>query len=32
VHFFAVCETEGIELRHCPRYIREWIRSEKLRL
>jgi hypothetical protein len=32
VHFLAVCETKGIELRHCPPYVREWIRSEKPRI
>jgi hypothetical protein len=25
----AVNEANGIELRHCPAYIREWIRSER---
>jgi hypothetical protein len=25
----AVNEAKGIELRHCPAYIREWIRSER---
>lgn len=32
VHFLAVCEAKGIELRHCPPYVREWILSEKLRI
>ena len=32
VHFLAVCEAKGIELRHCPPYVREWIRSEKPRI
>jgi len=32
VHFLAVCETKGIELRHCPPYVREWILSEKARI
>jgi hypothetical protein len=32
VHFLMVCETRGIELRHCPPYVREWILSEKLRM
>jgi hypothetical protein len=32
VHFLAVCETKGIELRHCPPYVREWILSEKPRI
>lgn len=31
-HFFAACETAGIELRHCPPYVREWIVSEKRRI
>jgi len=29
VHFLAVCETKGIELRHCPGYVRQWIIAEK---
>jgi hypothetical protein len=29
VRFFGTCEDEGIELRHCPRYIREWISRER---
>ena len=29
VHFLATCETDGIELRNCPAYIREWIRRER---
>jgi anti-anti-sigma regulatory factor len=32
VHFLAVCETKGIELRLCPPYVREWILAEKPRL
>jgi hypothetical protein len=32
VHFLAVCEIKGIELRHCPPYVREWILSEKPRI
>lgn len=31
VHFLAVCEATGIQLRHCPRYIREWILAETKR-
>ncbi len=31
-HFLSVCETKGIELRHCPPYVREWILSEKPRI
>ena len=25
----AISEANGIELRHCPAYIREWIRRER---
>ncbi len=32
VDFLMVCETSGIELRHCPPYVRKWILSEKLRM
>lgn len=32
VHFLAVCETKGIELQHCPQYVRQWIVSEKPRI
>jgi anti-anti-sigma regulatory factor len=32
VHFLAVCEAKGIELRHCPPYVREWILLEKPRM
>jgi len=32
VHFLAVCERKGIELRHCSAYVREWILSEKPRI
>lgn len=28
-HFLAVCEAKGIELRHCPPYVREWILRER---
>ena len=28
VHFFIACEAEGIELRHCATYIREWMSRE----
>jgi len=28
VRFLAAREVEGVELRHCPRYIREWIHRE----
>jgi hypothetical protein len=30
VQFLALCEAEGAELLHCPPYIREWIRRERL--
>ena len=29
VRFFGACEDKGIELRHCPRYVREWISRER---
>ena len=29
VRFLQTCEANGIELSHCPRYIREWIDREK---
>jgi hypothetical protein len=29
VRFLAAREAQGIELRHCPRYIREWIHRER---
>jgi anti-anti-sigma regulatory factor len=32
VHFLAVCETKGIELRHCLPYVRQWIQAEKARI
>jgi len=28
VHFLARCEAAGMELLHCPAYIREWISRE----
>ena len=28
VRFLKACETKGISLRHCPFYVREWIRRE----
>jgi hypothetical protein len=31
VRFLSACETQGIELRHCPAYIREWIARERER-
>jgi len=32
VRFLAAAELRGIELRHVPRYIREWIHLEKPRI
>jgi anti-anti-sigma regulatory factor len=29
VRFLRHCETEGIQLRNCPAYIREWINGER---
>lgn len=29
VRFLNGCETQGIELRHCPAYIREWLARER---
>jgi len=29
VQFLAARETEGVELRDCPRYIRQWIHRER---
>jgi len=29
VRFLVACEAEGIELRHCARYIREWMARER---
>jgi anti-anti-sigma regulatory factor len=31
VLFLGLCESKGIELRHCAPYIREWIFREKIR-
>lgn len=31
VEFLAMCETNGIELRNCPPYVREWISRERER-
>jgi anti-anti-sigma regulatory factor len=31
VRFLGLCESKGIELRHCAPYIREWIVREKAR-
>jgi hypothetical protein len=29
VRFLSTCETQGVELRRCPAYIREWITRER---
>jgi hypothetical protein len=29
IRFLGDCEAHGIELRHCPPYVREWIFSGK---
>ena len=29
VRFLMRCETESVELRNCPAYIREWIEKER---
>ena len=29
VSFFRNCEADGIELKNCPAYIREWITGER---
>jgi len=29
VRFLITCEAEGIELRHCAPYIREWMGREQ---
>jgi hypothetical protein len=31
VRFLSVCESQGIQLRHCSAYIREWIAREQER-
>jgi anti-anti-sigma regulatory factor len=31
VMFLARCEEDGTKLRNCPRYIREWIKRERVR-
>ena len=32
VRFLSTCVSQGIEVRHCAPYIREWIRRESARL
>jgi len=29
VRFLGVCEVEGVEIVHCPQYIREWVVRER---
>ncbi|HET8924697.1 MAG TPA: hypothetical protein VFN26_17070 [Candidatus Acidoferrum sp.] len=29
VNFLRRCETDGITLKNCPAYVREWIKQEK---
>lgn len=29
VQFLMSCENEGVEIVHCPRYVREWILRER---
>jgi hypothetical protein len=31
IRFLGNCEREGIELRHCPPFVREWIAREQER-
>ncbi len=31
IRFLGRCEREGIELRHCPPFVREWIAREQER-
>jgi hypothetical protein len=31
VRFFGACERQGVQLRNCPAYIREWIARERER-
>ncbi len=31
VRFFGGCEADGVELKNCPAYVREWIRQERAR-
>jgi hypothetical protein len=31
VRFLATCQTEGISLVHCSRYIKNWIAKERFR-
>ena len=29
IRFLAGCETDGIQLKNCPAYVREWITRER---
>ena len=29
VRFLARCESDGLKIKNCPPYIREWMRKEK---
>jgi len=29
VRFLAACQTSGIKIAHCPKYIRDWISRER---
>jgi hypothetical protein len=29
IHFLESCEAEGVDLRNCPTYIRQWITRER---
>ena len=31
IRFLATCQTQGISLVHCSRYIRDWIAKERFR-
>jgi hypothetical protein len=31
VSYLALCELRGIELRNCPRFLRDWVTKEQLR-
>ena len=29
VNFLGLCETDGIKLKNCPAFVREWIKRER---
>jgi hypothetical protein len=29
INLLAMCESNGVELRNCPAYIREWVTRER---